>query len=165
MVRRAGLDLRWSKKRTSPENPGRSWSGVRELVSIHAQRSQSESHVLELLERTNLDDRGRRLGLEHDFFLRERADAFACLGGWLANGGDLEQTGENELADGVLLDVTFDDVGQAVENSSHLLAAEFGVRCDLVQDLGLGETVFDCCFLSSHAREFSEWAANVKTSD
>ncbi len=61
--------------------------------------------------------------------------------------------------------MAFDHAGEALEDGSHLLAAEFGVGCDLVQDLGLGETVFDgCCFLS-HAGEFCEAAPIVKTPD
>lgn len=127
--------------------------------------SQLKSHVLELLERTNLDHCGCRLGLEDDFFLGEGADALACFDSWLADGSDFEQARKDEFADGVLLDVALNHLGKTVENRRHLLAAEFGVGCDLLEDLSLGVTFFDCCFLGSHEWEFIEWATNVKTTD
>ena len=49
----------------------------------------------------------------------------------------------DELASRLFSDVALDDFGETVEHGSDLLAAEFGVGGDFVQDLGLGEAIFD----------------------
>lgn len=125
----------------------------------------SDHHVLELLERTHFHDGRRGLRLEHHFFFGEGVDAFACLDGWLANGADLQQSGQNEFSDGILFHMRFDDIGQAIENGRYLLAAEFGGFCDLIDDLSLGETIFDGCGFLGHADEVTKSGTNVKTSD
>ena len=111
----------------------------------------SESHVLELLERTDANHGGGWLGLEHHFFLGEGVDALACFHSRLANGDDFEKAGENEFSDCVLLDVTFDHAGQRFENRSHLLAAEVGAGCDAVDDLGLRVLFFNGGSFGCHA--------------
>ena len=122
----------------------------RRIVRMSAWRS--EHHVLELLERAHFDDRGRRLGLERDFLLGERVDALARFDHRFAHRADFKQARQDELADGVLLEVRFDNASQAVEDGSHLLAAELGGCCDLVEDLGFAETGFDGSALGGHAR-------------
>ena len=116
-------------------------------------KKQLENHVLELLKSAHLDDGSRRLGLEHHFFFGEWVDALACFDSRLADGVDLKKTWEDELASSVLLDVCFDHIAEAVEDSSDLLAGELCVSGDLINDLGLGEAVFNGGdFLGSHGR-------------
>jgi len=130
--------------------------------AVHAPRWESESHVLELLERTDANHGGGWLGLEHHFFFGEGVDALACLDGRLANGGDLEKAGENEFSDRVFLDVTFDHAGKRFENRSHLLAAELGAGCDAVDDLSLRVLVFNGGSFGCHAHGMLETRGDVK---
>lgn len=132
---------------------------------MHAPRCESESHVLELLERTDADHGGGWLGLEHHFFFGEGVDTLACLDGRLANGGDLEKAGENEFSDRVFLDVTFDHAGERFENRGHLLAAELGAACDAVDDLGLRVLVFNGGSFGCHAHVMLETRGDVKPSN
>ena len=90
------------------------------------------SHFLELLQRTNLDRSGGRLGLEHHLFFGEWIDAHTSFRCRLADRNDLQQPGKDELADGALLDVALDHAGKAFENSSNLLAAQFSFFSDLI---------------------------------
>lgn len=108
------------------------------------------SHVLELLERADLNGSRGWFSLEHHFFLGEWIDSLAGFHRRLAHGGDLHQAGKDELADGILLQVAFNDVTEIVENCRDLLAGKFGVFRDLIEDLGLGITLFDCCGFLSH---------------
>jgi hypothetical protein len=125
--------------------------------------SLSENHVLELLERTDLHHGGRGLRLEHHFLLGEGVDALAGLDRRLADGADLQQARKHEFTDGVLLDVSLDDFRQAFDDGADLFAAQSGVGCDQVQDLGLGGFVFNGGKFLSHAGEFRTPDANVKT--
>ena len=124
-----------------------------------------DHHVLEFLQGPHLDGGGGWLGFEHHFLLGEGIDAFACLDRRLAHRADLQQAGEDEFANRALVDVRFDDVRQAIQDPSHLLAAESGVFCDLIQDLSLGKLVFDGVQFLGHPGEFTNPDENVKTGD
>lgn len=103
-------------------------------------RVKLENHVLQFLERTDFHHCGSRFCFESGFFTGEWVDAFASFNSWLTDGYDFEETWENEFANSVLFHVSFNDVAEAVENGSDLLAAEASGFCDLLEDLSLGVT-------------------------
>ena len=124
-----------------------------------------DHHVLEFLQRAHFDDGGGGLGFEHDFLLGEGIDALACLGRWFVHRADFQQAGQDELANRAFVDMRFDDVGQAIQDRSHLLAAESGAFGNLLQDLSLGESIFDGCKFLGHTEGISQPGPDVKTSD
>lgn len=114
-------------------------------------KEESGGHVLEFLQRANLNSSAGRLCLEHLLFTGEGVDTLARLYGGLVNGDDLQQTGKNEFTAGAFLDVAFDNLRKAIDDGSHLLAAEFGFFSDLIEDLGFGVTLLDCGWFLCHA--------------
>ncbi len=109
-----------------------------------------DHHVLELLERTDFDGNGSRLGFEDGLLASEWIDTLTLFRCWLLHGSDLEKAGEDELTHRTFLDVQLDDVRKAIEHSGDLTAAELGFLSDGVEDLRLGVFVFNGRWFLGH---------------
>src|SRR5690606_13872982 len=94
-------------------------------------------HVLQRLEREDLDDLPRRLGLEDGLFLGEGVDALARLGRRLLDDLDLHQAGGGEEAGAAGSDGLLDLLVERIEARINLLLAEVGCLADVGDGLGL----------------------------
>src|SRR5690606_38671959 len=95
-------------------------------------------HVLQRLEREDLDDLPRRLGLEDGLFLGEGVDALARLGRRLLDDLDLHQAGDGEEAGAAASDVLLDLLVERIEDRLDLLLGELRLLGDAGEQLGLG---------------------------
>src|SRR6185437_13095494 len=93
--------------------------------------------ILQRLERANLDDATRRLGLENRFHLGERVDALASLGGRLVDHHDLHEARNGKHARPLLAYGRLDLIGQRFKNRLHLLARKLSARGDSLNDFAL----------------------------
>jgi len=100
-------------------------------------------HILEALERANLDDIAGRFGLEHALFTGEGVGTLAGLPCWLALDFDFAEARDGENLRGVLFEVVLDHSGEAVKNFRDFFFAHAGVFGEVCKDIGLGTSFLD----------------------
>lgn len=94
---------------------------------------------LERLESLGLDHIGSRLRFEGDFFLGERIDTLASLGGGLLDKGQLEETRNLEYAWALLAKLFLDEGVEGVEERDDFLAALAGGIRNALHNARLGQ--------------------------
>lgn len=94
---------------------------------------------LERLESLGLDHVGSGLRLEGDFFLGERIDTLASLGGGLLDKGQLEETRNLEHAGALLAKLFLDEGVKGFEERNNFLAALAGGIRNALHNTRLGQ--------------------------
>jgi len=94
---------------------------------------------LESLERFGLDHIGGGLRFEGNFFLGERIDTLAGLGGGLLDKGQLKETRNLENAGALLAELFLDEAVERVEECDNFLAALAGGIRNALHNARLGQ--------------------------
>jgi hypothetical protein len=117
-------------------------------------------HVLELLQRADLDDVAGWLGLEHRLLAGERIDAFAGWRGGLLLHDDLAQARNREGLGTLLAEGLGDFVVECVEDSAHVLLGQAGCLGNAGVDFGFGRWFFSCNFCHVWKPSIVLWVSN-----
>ena len=93
---------------------------------------------LQALQRTDFNNVASRLGFERGLFASEWVDAFASLGGWLVNAGDLHHPWDHKCTWALLADIHTHHFAEGIEHVANIFAGQAGLNRNDAHDVALG---------------------------